>query len=270
MKESGWRAPDEIAAVEAMAWHALLAWRRGAAAPGSIAAAAPAARGAAALFALYGPVLEAAAIVVAHLAQSLDGRIACAGGASRWLSGDEDLIHTHRMRALCDAVIVGARTVEHDDPLLTVRRCAGDHPVRVVIDPDRRLGAHHRVFCDGAAPTLLIVAADCGQAGGGCDAAELIKLPRAGAGIDPHAIRQALAARGLHRLFVEGGGVTISRFLGVRALDRLQLTMAPVLLGSGRPSVILPEIAEPSHGLRPRVRQMALGADRMFECIFDA
>jgi riboflavin biosynthesis pyrimidine reductase len=55
---------------------------------------------------------------------------------SRWLSGDEDLLHTHRMRALCDAVVVGVDTVLNDDPQLTVRRCAGRNPVRVVIDPD--------------------------------------------------------------------------------------------------------------------------------------
>jgi riboflavin-specific deaminase-like protein len=268
MKESGLRA-QQLADAEATAWRALLAWRRGAA-PGSLAAVPPAARGAAALFALYAPVLEASAIAVAHLAQSLDGRIACASGASRWLSGEEDLVHTHRMRALCDAVIVGARTVESDDPQLTVRRCDGDHPVRVVIDPDRRLGAQHRVFSDGAAPTLLITAADGKRAGARCGAAEPVALPRSGAGIDPRAIRAALAARGLRRLFVEGGGVTISRFLAHHALDRLQLTVAPVLLGSGRPSIILPEIAEPALGLRPRVRQVALGADVMFECIFDA
>ena len=267
MKESGWRAPDKLAAAETMAWGALLARRRGKA--GSLAAAPPAARGAAALFALYAPFLAAREIAVAHLAQSLDGRIACASGASRWLSGDEDLIHTHRMRALSDAVIVGARTVLHDDPQLTVRRCPGDHPVRVVIDPERRLAAHHRVFRDGAAPTLLIVAEDRVRPGEGCGEAEALPLPRTEGGIDPRAIRTALAARGLHRLFVEGGGVTISRFLAAQALDRLQLTIAPVLLGSGRPSVILPEIAEPSLGLRPRIRRIPLGADVMFECAFD-
>jgi riboflavin-specific deaminase-like protein len=208
---------------------------------------------------------------VAHLAQSLDGRIACAGGASRWLSGEEDLLHAHRMRALSDAVIVGACTVEHDDPQLTVRRCDGEHPMRVVIDPDRRLPARHRVFGDGAAPTLLIAAADCPRAHEACGKAELVALPRApDRTIRPRAIRDALAARGLRRLFIEGGGVTISRFLAAGALDRLQLTVAPMLLGSGRPGIILPEIAEPAHGLRPRVRQVAMGADMMFECRFDA
>jgi riboflavin-specific deaminase-like protein len=272
MNETGSRARADIAEAEAMAWHALLAWRRGGAAP-RLAAARPGARGAAALLALYAPLMDMPArqpFAVAHLAQSLDGRIATTSGASRWLSGEEDLLHTHRMRALVDAVVAGARTVLHDDPQLTVRRCPGDHPVRVVIDAERRLSPRHRIFRDGAAPTLLITAEDRAAAGERHGEAEIVRLPRRAQGFDPAAIRRALAERGLYRLFLEGGGITISRFLAARALDRLQLTIAPVLLGSGRPSMVLPEIAEPGLGLRPRFRRVTLGADVMVECIFDA
>lgn len=272
MSETGSRARADIAEAETMAWHALLAWRRGGT-PAGVAAARPAARGAAALFALYAPLLDMPPqqpFAIAHLAQSLDGRIATTSGASRWLSGEEDLLHTHRMRALFDAVVAGARTVLHDDPQLTVRHCPGDHPVRVVIDAERRLSPRHRIFRDGAAPTLLIAADDRARPGERHGEAEIVTLPRSGTGFDPVAIRRVLAARGIFRLFIEGGGVTISRFLAARALDRLQLTIAPVLLGSGRPSMLLPEIAEPRLGLRPRIRRVTLGADVMFECIFDA
>jgi hypothetical protein len=51
-------------------------------------------------------------------------------------------------------------------------------------------------------------------------------------------------------------------------LDRLQLTLAPVLLGSGRPSLALPEIADPAGGLRPTMRRIELGRDLLIECIF--
>jgi diaminohydroxyphosphoribosylaminopyrimidine deaminase / 5-amino-6-(5-phosphoribosylamino)uracil reductase len=256
--------PDEgdIAARLDAQWQALLACRRGV-------APVPAAG---VLAELYGPICAiptGQAFAVAHLAQSLDGRIATAAGASRWISGEEDLHHTHCMRALADAVVVGAETIRHDDPLLTVRRCAGKHPVRVVIDPDRKLGPRHRVFCDASAPTLVIAAEDCPR----CAApgfAEVLRLPRAEGVIAPAAIRAALAARGLDWLFIEGGGVTISHFLRAGCLDRLQLTVAPMILGSGRPSVTLPEITAPTLGLRPQIRRIALGEDVLFECIFDA
>jgi len=268
MKESRARGtPSETA--ESLAWQALLACRGGAA----VAPALAASPDLAALFDLYGPLASIAPgqnFAVAHLAQSLDGRIATESGASQWLSGEADLVHTHRMRALADAVLVGAETVRADDPQLTVRRCAGDNPVRVVIDADCKLSRRHRLFTDEAAPTLLIAAEDCAATGESWGAAEILRLPRDEAGFAPATIRRALAERGLHFLFVEGGGVTISRFLAARALDRLQLTLAPVLMGSGRASLLLPEIAGPHLGMRPRIRRVALGEDVLFDCSFDA
>jgi len=242
-------------------WQAILASRRGASLT----------RGdGGELAALYAPLCAVAAgesFIVAHLAQSLDGRIAASSGASRWISGDEDLCHTHRMRALADAVIVGADTIRHDDPLLTVRRCSGNHPVRVVIDPARKLPADHQVFTDRSVRTLILAADDHKNVSPPAGV-ELVTLPRDGGVIAPPAITAALAQRGLHWLFIEGGGVTISNFLRAGCLDRLQITVAPVLLGSGKPSLTLPEIAEPSLGMRPQIRRLSLGADTLFECIF--
>ncbi len=244
-------------------WRAVLASRRGGASLGNI--------GSGEFEALYGPLCAVAAgqsFILAHLAQSLDGKIAMANGASRWISGEEDLCHTHRLRALADAVVVGADTIVHDDPLLTVRRCAGENPVRVVIDPERKLPLHHQVFTDRSAPTIVIAAADRAANQIAPEGIEILALPRDGRVIAPAAITAALAARGLHWLFIEGGGVTISNFLRAGCLDRLQITVAPVLLGSGKPSLTLPAVAEPSLGLRPQIRRLSLGADTLFECVF--
>ena len=242
-------------------WRAVLASRRGASLGGI---------GSGELEALYGPLCAIAPgqrFILAHLAQSLDGKIAMANGASRWISGEEDLCHTHRLRALADAVVVGADTIVHDDPLLTVRRCAGENPVRVVIDPERKLPPHHQVFTDRSASTIVIAAND-GASPAAPDRVEILALPRDGRVIAPAAIAAALAARGLHWLFIEGGGVTISNFLRAGCLDRLQITVAPVILGSGKPSLTLPAVAEPSLGLRPQICRLSLGADTLFECVF--
>ncbi|WP_290659093.1 RibD family protein [Aquabacterium sp.] len=220
---------------------------------------------------LYGPLCakrRQGSFVVGHLAQSLDGRIATTCGVSRWISGQEDLLHTHRMRAIADAVIVGANTVLHDDPQLTVRLCSGNNPVRVVLDPEHRLDRRQRVFLDDSAPTLLLVAADRAGAERQWGQAEVIPVPRGQQGLDPFEIRRILALRGLSWLFVEGGGITVSRFLAAGALDRLQITVAPVILGSGRPSLVLPEIHDLTHSLRPRTRRFQLGEDTMIECDF--
>jgi diaminohydroxyphosphoribosylaminopyrimidine deaminase / 5-amino-6-(5-phosphoribosylamino)uracil reductase len=249
-------------------WESLLALRHEGAATAAGAAADPAVAELLELYLPYAEVPRGRRFVVAHLGQSLDGRIATPAGASRWVTGEADLLHTHRMRALADAILVGSGTVRHDDPQLTVRRCGGRHPVRVVIDAERRLGAGHRLFQDGAAPTLLLAATDRVRPGERLGRAEVLGLPRGTDGLAPADIVAALAARGLRFLFIEGGGITISRFLAAGALDRLQITVAPVLLGAGKPSLILPAVAAPEAALRPRVRRFGLGRDTLYECIF--
>ena len=208
--------------------------------------------------------------VVGHLGQSLDGRIATANGASRWVTGPEDVLHNQRMRALFDAVLVGAGTVREDDPQLTVRDVRGRNPVRVIVDPKRRLGPACRVFIDGEAETLLLCDARLARPGERRGQAEVVGVARENGRLEPAAVLERLAVRGLTRVFVEGGGITISHFLGAGCLDRLQITVAPLIIGSGRPSIILPEIQGPSAGLRPPMRHHPLGQDVLFECRFNA
>jgi riboflavin-specific deaminase-like protein len=254
------------------AWSLLLAARRG---PASRPFAAPPGRtldpDAEQLLAIFTPLLRLAAratrpAVLATLGTSMDGRIATANGHSHFVNGTEALAHLHRLRAFADAVVVGANTVAHDDPQLTVRRCAGPSPVRVVIDAHGRLDLSQRVFRETAAPTIVVRADSCGPAQG----VETMLLPAAAAGIAPADLRAAFAARGWRLVLVEGGGVTVSRFVAAQAVERLHIAAAPLIIGSGRPAFTLPAIDDLAQALRPRVRHFPLGDDVLFDCAFAA
>jgi len=217
---------------------------------------------------LYGPLLATptdtdGCYVLGRIAQSLDGRIAIANGASQWISGREDVVHTHRLRALFDAVVIGGGTVRADDPQLTTREVEGPSPVRVVLDTDRRLDARYRVFREGP-ETLLLCAADAsGEDRVGN--APVLRLPRAGKGLAIADVLATLAKRGLRRVLVEGGGITVSRFLAAGAFDRLHVTVAPLLIGSGIPSFTLPQAATLADVLRVDWSVHRLGADLLLD-----
>ena len=75
-----------------------------------------------------------------------------------------------------------------------------------------------------------------------------------------------LRGRGCTRVFVEGGGVTVSMFLEANQLDRLHMTIAPLLIGNGRPAIRLPAPAALGDCHRPRYRVFRMGGDVLFDC----
>lgn len=212
--------------------------------------------------------------VIGQLGQSLDGRIATVTGCSRFINGDDGITHLHRIRAVCDAVVVGAGTAVTDNPRLTVRRTRGTNPVRVVIDRRRRVPASHHLFTDGEAPTLHLVAGDYDPArkpeqNGLVTTIACLGDPDSHTPAHPELILRVLRDAGLHKIFIEGGGVTVSAFLSAGLLDRLHVMVAPMIIGSGRMAFSLPEIDQLDEALRPRAQLINLGSDMLFDLAFD-
>jgi len=224
----------------------------------------------AALIDLYLPICSATKkhpITVGHLGQSLDGFIATHSGDSQFVTGQENIVHLHRMRALSDAIVVGAGTVAADDPQLTTRHVSGPSPLRVVLDPMRRLGEHYKVFRDNRAETLYVCGRSVVAPGEShVGRATLVAVADTPNGLDVAEVTRLLRARGCHRIFVEGGGVTVSLFLEANLLDRLQVAIAPLIIGNGRPAIRLPPRATLSDCRRPAYRVFRMGGDVFFDC----
>jgi len=183
-------------------------------------------------------------------AMSLDGRTALPNGASQWISGPEARAWVHRLRAGCDAVIVGGGTVRTDDPLLTSRGRRQPEPLRVVLSRSLELPADARLWDQGLAPTLVAHgpsppappargeerrkeppmadpawphrAARLDQRG-----VERLELPAC----EPAALLEALARRGCNRVLWECGPELAAAALRQGCVQELAAVVAPKLLG---------------------------------------
>jgi riboflavin-specific deaminase-like protein len=216
---------------------------------------------------LFGPLRHGRSddlMVIAQMGQSLDGRIATETGHSHYINGPSGLAHLHRLRALVDAVVIGVGTALSDNPQLTVRRVSGPQPARVVIDARGRLPAGAKLFAKDGVRRLVITGA--GVRPPLPADIEVVDLPKADGQIAPAAILASLAERGFRRVLIEGGADTVSRFLTAKCLDRLHITVAPIILGSGRPGFSLPPIARVDEALLMPVQVHRLEDEVLFDC----
>jgi diaminohydroxyphosphoribosylaminopyrimidine deaminase/5-amino-6-(5-phosphoribosylamino)uracil reductase len=219
------------------------------------------------LWRVFGPLVRCnvanKAFVIGQMGQSLDGRIATQNGHSHYVNGPAAILHLHRLRALVDAVVIGVGTAIADDPQLTVRHVTGPHPARVVIDPNGRLPLTARCLQPGARRIVI------GDKAPSVADVEHVHMKAGANGVAPGEIVHALHERGLRRILIEGGGRTVSRFVEAKALDRLHVMVAPMLIGSGPVGLSFGAITDLKDAARPRVSSYSLpGGDVLFDCAF--
>ena len=167
-------------------------------------------------------------------AMSLDGRTALPNGASQWISGSTARTWVHRLRAQCDAVIVGGGTVRADDPLLTSRGLRNPEPLRVVLSRRLDLPDQAQIWDQSVAPTLVVHGQDApAEARDRLEALGLQRevLPACG----PESLMAVLAQRGCNRVLWECGPELAAAALQQACVQELAAVIAPKLLG-GEPA----------------------------------
>jgi diaminohydroxyphosphoribosylaminopyrimidine deaminase / 5-amino-6-(5-phosphoribosylamino)uracil reductase len=203
--------------------------------------------------------------VALKLATSIDGRIADAGGRSRWVSGAAARDWVHWLRAGFDAIAVGGTTALTDDPQLTVRGPVTPRrvPVRVVFD--RRAMLNHGVQVIATArevPTWVVASPEAPatnvavlEAGG----VRVFQPASLGAGL------VQLRRAGIDSLLCEGGGALGAKLLADGLVDRLYWVQAPVWLGErGVPAFPgVPDAALPDAPRWMPVERQVLGDDTL-------
>jgi diaminohydroxyphosphoribosylaminopyrimidine deaminase/5-amino-6-(5-phosphoribosylamino)uracil reductase len=187
--------------------------------------------------------------VTLKAAASLDGKVAAPDGTSQWITGEAARADGHRLRAVADAVAVGAGTAAADDPRLTARLPGwhGRQPLRVLVDATGRTPAAGHLF-DGEAPTLVATTALAppasvkawSEAG-----AEVLTCPPEPAatgepGVDLAFLARALGDRGVLELLVEGGPRLQASFWSAGLADRIVWYLAPLVIGGDAAPGLLP------------------------------
>ncbi len=175
-------------------------------------------------------------LVTYKAAVTLDGKVAAAGGDARWISCLDSRRAVHQLRAVADAVMVGAETVRRDDPELTVRLSDGRDPVRVVITHAGELPAGAKLLATARKVRTIVVAHRAEAAAKRFLVARGVEVIEVGTG-DLHGALAALAERGLLDVLLEGGPGLAGNLLADGLIDRLLLFVAPLIVGRGAPDL---------------------------------
>ncbi len=177
--------------------------------------------------------------VVLSIAQTSDGRIAQPDGHSQWITCKESRTEVHRMRATYDAVMVGANTVRVDNPQLTVRHVDGRHPKRIIVAGSKLLPQDFNVFTDNEkARTIVACTPDQTEHYSRFDGVTVWEIDRSSdgypslTGILMRAARERIAS-----ILLAGGSALTSSFLVHKLIDKIHIFTAPIILGTGLPSV---------------------------------
>ncbi|MDX8395964.1 MAG: RibD family protein, partial [Mariprofundaceae bacterium] len=166
--------------------------------------------------------------VIGKGAISLDGKLATEYNHSKWISGEKSRKHAHGLRAESDAILIGASTLEYDNPSLTVRdaKIKGDVPIRVVIAMETPAFSPDCKLLDGSSPVIFYVRTINEHAEKWREAG--IEVGRAPS---LSAILRHLAEMGCLSVLVEGGGGLHASFLEAQLTDEVVLYQAPILIG---------------------------------------
>jgi diaminohydroxyphosphoribosylaminopyrimidine deaminase/5-amino-6-(5-phosphoribosylamino)uracil reductase len=202
--------------------------------------------------------------VIAKWAMTLDGKLASSGGDSRWISSSASREIVHKLRGRVDAILIGRRTAEADDPLLTARPPGARTATRIVLDSLAALSTESQLARTAReAPVIVAAAPNLPSenkqrlAAAGC---EVLICPGASHSERLAWLLDELGRRRMTNLLVEGGSQVLGSLMDLRALDEVHVFVAPKLLGGAdAPSAMsgagIPQMADAIGLSSPQIEQ---------------
>ncbi|MEO0391916.1 MAG: bifunctional diaminohydroxyphosphoribosylaminopyrimidine deaminase/5-amino-6-(5-phosphoribosylamino)uracil reductase RibD [Pseudomonadota bacterium] len=201
------------------------------------------------------------------VASSLDARIALGNGDSQWITGETARRLGHGLRVTHDAILIGRGTALTDNPLLNTRLpgCSERSPVRVVLDTYVKTPLTSQLAQTAKDIPLWLVCQDQAAEASRIEAwqatgADVLAL----ADMAPLTIAQALGARGVTTVLIEGGAQVAGSFMKTGLIDRVEwFRGGQVLGGDGLPALGDQALAQLSDARQYRCESIRpLGSDR--------
>lgn len=194
--------------------------------------------------------------VILKAAMSLDGKIACSGGESRWITGEIARRNVHSLRAEVGAVLVGVDTAIQDRPLLTDRRrkSSGRQPLKVILDSDLRLPLDSPLVTENPERLLIFCTDRVSEKSIEPWVNQGVTVFRSGLSIEPTGVLTKLGALGVQSILIEGGRRIFTAFQKDGLIQEYYLFYAPSFIGGGDALDILGPMGVAQPAEAPRIK----------------
>jgi len=185
-------------------------------------------------------IKEKTPFVTAKIAQSLDGKIATAGGESKWITGVDSRQLVHKLRSQVDAVIVGANTVLKDDPLLTNRlyKTSKKQPIKIILDSKLKISPNSGIFSRNSSQKVIVATTAASSLSRrklfNKNGTEVLIVKEKGGKVSLKALLKKLAKMEITHILVEGGGEVLGCFLKENLVDRMLFFISPKIIGGAK------------------------------------
>lgn len=209
--------------------------------------------------------------ITLKIAQTLDGKIADESNYSQWISSSESRKLVHSLRSKYDAVLIGSRTANIDNPLLTVRLTEGRNPWRVVLDSNLKLKTDLRLFKQNAdGKTILVTSKESlskknkikklSELG-----VRIIFVKKNGNGkLNLKNVLKELAILEITSVLVEGGSEIFSSFVKQNLFDEIMVFTSPKILGNGVSSFSSIKISDLRKAYRLKIKNSEIVGEDLF------